>query len=397
MIGEQIARHRRLRDLTQEQLAARAGVSVDVIRRLEQGQRHTARLASLSAIAEALDAELSLIIAPRHTFAPDVNHGIHAIRRALTATTTDALSDLGDPPTGVDLDQLDTSTTAAWTLWQRGSYNALGGLLPDLIMEARNATRETMQEANTRAWALLTTTYEIAAGVAIMLGYEDLAWLASERATDAATRSGDPVAAASADHWASWILRRQGRYTESQTLATRAAERHEPSLIHASPDHLAVWGGLLVNASGAAARAERATAAEDLLSVAEGAAGRLSRDRLGRWSVFGPRILAQSRVINAVETGDFDTAVHHADRVATVGGQVPASWEARYLLALAQAHSELANHTATLAALSAAVRAAPEWVRYHRLARDLTLDLVDQLPTHRYPEMEPLVRHLQLR
>jgi transcriptional regulator with XRE-family HTH domain len=51
--------------LTQEQLAERAQVSVDVIRRLEQGQRKTARLATLHAIAAALDTEVSISFADR--------------------------------------------------------------------------------------------------------------------------------------------------------------------------------------------------------------------------------------------------------------------------------------------------------------------------------------------
>jgi len=64
VIGEQISRLRHLRRLTQDQLAAASGVSVDVIRRLEQGQRNTARLATLSAIATALGAQLSVILRP---------------------------------------------------------------------------------------------------------------------------------------------------------------------------------------------------------------------------------------------------------------------------------------------------------------------------------------------
>src|SRR5262249_34151269 len=60
VIGEQISRLRHLRRLTQDELAAASGVSVDVIRRLEQGQRNTARLTTLSAIATALGAQLSV-------------------------------------------------------------------------------------------------------------------------------------------------------------------------------------------------------------------------------------------------------------------------------------------------------------------------------------------------
>ena len=65
MIGRQIAALRHANGLTQEQLAERAHVSVDVIRRLEQGQRRTARIATLHAIASALDTKVSISFGDR--------------------------------------------------------------------------------------------------------------------------------------------------------------------------------------------------------------------------------------------------------------------------------------------------------------------------------------------
>jgi transcriptional regulator with XRE-family HTH domain len=65
MIGRQIAALRHASGMTQEQLAERAQVSVDVIRRLEQGQRRTARIATLHAIAAALDTKVSIGFADR--------------------------------------------------------------------------------------------------------------------------------------------------------------------------------------------------------------------------------------------------------------------------------------------------------------------------------------------
>jgi transcriptional regulator with XRE-family HTH domain len=52
-IGDQLGRLRTQRGLTQEQLAERAGVSVDVIRKLEQGSRATARIKTLVELAGA--------------------------------------------------------------------------------------------------------------------------------------------------------------------------------------------------------------------------------------------------------------------------------------------------------------------------------------------------------
>jgi hypothetical protein len=61
------------------------------------------------------------------------------------------------------------------------------------------------------------------------------------------------------------------------------------------PAQLSIWGGLLVGASGAAARANRPGNADDLLDVVAVAAARLGKDRWDRWSVFGPPSSADSR------------------------------------------------------------------------------------------------------
>jgi len=61
-IGYQLRRLRRLRGLTQEELADRANVSRDVVTKLEQGRRQTARITSLACLAHALEVELSALL-----------------------------------------------------------------------------------------------------------------------------------------------------------------------------------------------------------------------------------------------------------------------------------------------------------------------------------------------
>jgi transcriptional regulator with XRE-family HTH domain len=48
--------------MTQEELADRAKVSRDLVAKLEQGQRHSARISSLASFARALDVELSALV-----------------------------------------------------------------------------------------------------------------------------------------------------------------------------------------------------------------------------------------------------------------------------------------------------------------------------------------------
>jgi len=71
------ARMRQLRracrpQLTQRELAERAGVSVDLVSKLEQGQKQSALLGSLRKIAAALDVDVGVLLAgPTHPDAAD--------------------------------------------------------------------------------------------------------------------------------------------------------------------------------------------------------------------------------------------------------------------------------------------------------------------------------------
>jgi transcriptional regulator with XRE-family HTH domain len=67
-MGDRIAELRLRRGLSQEALAERAGLSVDVVRKLEQGRRTSARLATINALARVLDTEPSFLVGQPSTF-----------------------------------------------------------------------------------------------------------------------------------------------------------------------------------------------------------------------------------------------------------------------------------------------------------------------------------------
>ena len=64
MIAQQLVKYRMANDLSQEELAARAGTSHSQISRLEGGQ-HQASVATLKKIADALDLDLGITFTPR--------------------------------------------------------------------------------------------------------------------------------------------------------------------------------------------------------------------------------------------------------------------------------------------------------------------------------------------
>lgn len=86
IIGERVRALRRPAALTQNDLAAAADVSVDVIRKLEQGRRQTASIPTLACIAHVLGVTLAELLAGRGE-ASGAGEGqglVLAIRDALT-------------------------------------------------------------------------------------------------------------------------------------------------------------------------------------------------------------------------------------------------------------------------------------------------------------------------
>jgi transcriptional regulator with XRE-family HTH domain len=402
-IGEQLARLRMLRGLTQEGLAAKSGISVDVIRRLEQGARASARLSSLARLAQALDVELSLLLAGPVMLAgagsrdEDYPAAMLELRRALTPSDVldglapEAESDAGE----ASLSTLRSSTRQAWQAYQAGDYSGVAVSLPGLIAELRHALTDLAQQDIAETASLLATSCEIAAGIAIALGKEDLAFTAAERATAAADVSGSEITSACAANFATWIYRRQGRYAEAEAFAVRSAERYEPTISQAEPGKMTVFGALLLNASGAAARTDRAAAARDLVGVARAAAARFQRDRADRRGVFGPTAVAMTAVSNAVEYGDLDEALRMVGGVPS-GGRVPATWESRYLLNVAYAQCQTRRDLDAVATLLRVQALTPEWMRYQVQSRDVVAELLLRRGRTRASGLSQLADHLGL-
>ncbi|MGH3867117.1 MAG: helix-turn-helix domain-containing protein [Pseudonocardiaceae bacterium] len=61
-LGDRLARLRRLADLSQERLSERSGISVDVVRKLEQHRKHSVRLPTLHKLASGLGVEVTMLL-----------------------------------------------------------------------------------------------------------------------------------------------------------------------------------------------------------------------------------------------------------------------------------------------------------------------------------------------
>ncbi|GIL32019.1 helix-turn-helix domain-containing protein [Actinocatenispora comari] len=397
-IGDNLARLRHARGLTQEQLAAASNVSVGVITGLEQHRKAGARWATLQRLANALGVALPSLVTPPALLAEpgDTAGGsdLVELRRALTGTD-DLLGDtLVEPEETTPTEQIATSVDAAWSSYQRGEFTTVLHQLPTLIGDARRAAHA--ENDPDHAWRLLSYCFSAAAGIAVMRGHSDLALTAVERAAAAGRRAASPLAVAAGAIFGSWILLKQGRYDDSEALAVSAAERAEPSFTHGSRAEMATFGNLMINASCAAVRAGATERAADHLSVARAAASRHGIDGIDHWAVFGPRVVGMYAACNAAEAGDLDTAITAAERVPdAIGGQLPRTWEARYRLNVAYACSELGRGDQAVALLAQARTLAPEWIRLHPLGHTVVRD---QLTRSNRPsdQLAALAAHLNV-
>jgi transcriptional regulator with XRE-family HTH domain len=202
------ARIRQLRGklLTQRELADRAQVSVDVVRKLEQGQRHTASIGSLQRIARALDVSIDELIGkPAAVPSPDPHAGVVAIRRALTPV--DDLIDLAViEGTPLSLKEAERTVVYLWGGYWGGRYELLSSLLPNALMQLRATYRAVPANQRPQAAEALARANQCAGDTLVHLGQPDAAFLAIREALRIAREGDDPLVSATVRMSVSWHL-----------------------------------------------------------------------------------------------------------------------------------------------------------------------------------------------
>jgi len=322
-VGERLARLRNVRDLTQEQLAERASVSIDTIRRLEQGAQRGARISTYQKLASALDIELARLLGQptmTRSLAPD--GGIQALRAAIQMPSDlPGLEQYGvatDAPAAVELRPVLDQARAHY---QRGEFTALISTLPGLVMDLRATTREAEGGAeHDTAWSMAAATHVVVADIAAQLGQIDLAYAAVERALHAASRASSDLWHSLAVSTLSLVLLRQGRWDQAYQVASRKAAEIEPRFSDGRPEAFAMFGILLISGavSASLARQKESTSAKNealaLLKQAKAAAELSGSVRVCGTS-FGPASVGMQATTVQVSLGQPDVALRTASSV----------------------------------------------------------------------------------
>jgi transcriptional regulator with XRE-family HTH domain len=377
--------------MTQEQLAERAGLSVDLVKKLEQGRRDSARLTTLTALARALDVSRSELLDKR----PRLDRGdsplVLGLRDALLNVDVlagiDPRDDAGEP---TPLADLRSQVDRAWVDYWNGQFVNLAQALPGLIAEARVTERALGADAASP----LARAYHVAACLLVQLGREDLAALAAERGLVAANTASDELQWAALNGSYCWALIAQGRNSDAGQFAEKIAARIEPRFSVASQEHLTVWGALVLWALAAAVEAGRTDATDTYISLASAGAARMEHDRHDYGMNFGPTQVAMQTTYAHAMLGQPDRALQAANGVRRE--DLYTISYGRHLLDVAQAHSDTRRFDRAIGTLKEAKDSAPVWFRHQALARNLVVNLAER-QTRLSPTLRDLVTSLDAR
>lgn len=381
-IGDRIKALRDFRGgVSQEQLAERAGVHVDTIRKLEQGVRMTARIDTLRKLAGALDVELERLLGqPTVTPQQTDDGGLLALRDAIQNVTAlpgvDLEPDLEDPPTAPAW--IESVQTAASLYWE-GGYSELSATLPLLLRDGRAVVREAGNRPEAAgAWQKLALAYQLAACLCTQAGHTAWAVDAVRQQLAAAQRASDPLMEGMGVSTLSWVLLRQGSWETAQQIAEAKADALEPSFRHGTPTEFAVYGNLLVAAATPAARRDRREEATQMLGTAERAAKHVGRPVRTYGTAFSV-VDVRTQLTNIALAGDEPAPAQALAQAARVnlGAISRPVHSASHRLDVAQAQYLTGDSDSALGTLLEVEEDQPEWIKYQTLAGETVREMLE--------------------
>lgn len=372
-IGDRIRIYRGRRGLSQRELAGLIGRSESWLSQVERGVRTVDRFSVLVDIAQVLRTNVQTLAGTRMEYAPNGDEHVDGIDAVMTALTVyPSLAPHGEE-TELGLDDIERQCTEAHTRYQSADYVAAARVVAQLLDTVDTAVRDARPDALERALSLQHNAYIVTAKLLTKVGDAHFAWLAADRAVNAAARLDAPDLAALAAYQVTCALLELDRIDEAERIALTAAENIDDD----TPLGISAQGALfLIAAVIAGRRSDRKTATERLRR-AQYLANALGEDANHGWTAFGPTNVAIHQVSVATELGDAEQAIEHAEQINTSSlPEVLRSRRAQVHLDAAWAYTQRKNDAAAVVNLMEAERVAPQIVRYNFAARDILRTLL---------------------
>ncbi|MER8002120.1 helix-turn-helix transcriptional regulator [Streptomyces sp. NPDC095613] len=354
------------RELTQEQLAERTGLSVATIRAAEQDRRLT--LQTLMSLSNALGADISVIQgqqAPRRAMVTDDRRMVRALSSSVHDTAAGIIPVAAEPAT---LDELREAVKQCWSLYWEGKYAEAGALGAPMLISAAATLREQPAGAECEAWGVLSDAYRIAAYVANLMGVRDLAYAAIGHAQMAAEKAADDLRCALVGSGRAWVYLRDARLADALILAEKAATDIEPRFSTATPTELAVYGSHVNFAAVVASRMGDKDRVKLYLSQSHATGARMGEEVKAHGTLFGPVSATTQAVGVNVSLGESGKALKLIKSIDK--GHLSALTDAahhRFMMDKALAQADAKMWDASLETLEAALLDAPDWARHQTL------------------------------
>lgn len=379
-VGERIAFYRRRRGLTQAVLAGLVGRSEDWLSKIERGDRPLRRLDVLAELAKALRVTVGDLLgqpmlmedgAQRDDDVPAVRDALMAPRRLSRVLFG---SELG---TTVDASATARAAEHCWADFQAGRIGRVVNGLPSLITSAQ-ALEDSATPAAREGWAVSARVHHLAASTMSKIGEGDLAWIAAERAMQAADQSDDPLVLASAARSGTHALLSVGRYDDAMQLGQTAASWLAGQVKSGDEEALSLLGMLFLRSAVAAARQQDRGETRVLLGQAREAAERLGRD-VNHWQTgFGPSNVRLHELSTSLDLGDVAEVVERGPSVRI--DALPVERAATHQIDMARALSYVARDEEALSALVDAEAKAPQLVRHSAAVRETVRTMYRRTP-----------------
>jgi transcriptional regulator with XRE-family HTH domain len=364
-IGTRIAAERKLRGLTQQQLANRAHVSVSLLRKVEQGNRQVTH-ALVAAVSTALGVERNHLTGQPYRSGDRRLDAVHdlipEIRRELVSYRLAPDEDRPAPT----LTTLRAQVAAVSAARHAVDLSALGALLPLALSDLRAAAWPATGAQREQVMRLWAEVYYAARQFLHKLGYSDLASLVADRYEWAAEQAGDPLALALAGVFRAGELDAVADWRGARAVMVSTVDGFEQVGDEAG---LSVEGFLHLMAAYMAAHAGDADDTWSHWREAETLAGRLGRDGDAYRLAFGPTNVAIWGTALGVELADGGAAVERARRVRLTP-DTPPERAGHHFLDLARGQLMNGDRAGVLDSLMTARRIAPQQTRYHPMARE---------------------------
>jgi transcriptional regulator with XRE-family HTH domain len=393
-IGERIAFYRRRRGLSQVILANLVGRTEDWLSKIERGEREIRRLDVLADVARALRVTLGDLLGEPVLLEHEEEHDdVPAIRDALMAPRrlSRTLFSSSMPLEYINPGPVARLAEGAWSSYQRGDLSHVVEALPGLIKTIQQMeAASTDNAAYRRSCAVVSArVHHLAATTLSKIGEVDLAWIAAERAMQAADDADDPLVLASAARSGTHALLAVGRFEDALELGEVAVRWLRPRMGAGDPAALSLYGMLYLRTAVAAARRQDRSTVYGLLAQAGRAAAQLGVDANYWQTGFGPSNVELHRISAALDLGDVVQVIDSAERINVE--HLPVERQVTHLIDLARALSLVARDDEALQTLLTAEQKSPGIVRHSVVVREVVRSMSRRAPTSGGKKSSPLL------